>query len=160
MRRTWVFAVSVFFFSLTLATRPPAGSGARAQAGGPSMTVPNLGVRPAAGGFVTPIGIAFLGAGDMLVLEKNTGQIKRVVNGVVQATVLDLAVNNASERGLLGIALHPDFPSNPGVYLFWTCRSTVPPANEFFPDEARCLDANMFAADTNEILQVPLLGNR
>src|SRR5918999_976808 len=131
MRRTWVFAASVMIFSLALSTRLPDGRSAKAQAGGPSMTVPDLGVRAVAEGFITPIGIAFLGAGDMLVLEKNTGQIKRVVNGVVQATVLDLAVNNASERGLLGIALHPDFPSNPGVYLFWTCRSTVPPDDEF-----------------------------
>jgi hypothetical protein len=56
--------------------------------------------------------------------------------------------------------LHPDFPSNPGVYLYWTCRSTALPADPFFPDETRCLDTNMFAPDTDEILQVPLLGNR
>jgi glucose/arabinose dehydrogenase len=74
--------------------------------------------------------------------------------------VLDLGVNFASERGLLGIALHPNFPSNPGVYLYWTCRSTALPVDPFFPDETRCLDANMFAPDTDEILQVPLLGNR
>ena len=74
--------------------------------------------------------------------------------------MLDLGVNFASERGLLGIALHPNFPANPGVYLYWTCRSTALPADPFFPDETRCLDANMFAADTEEILQVPLLGNR
>ena len=78
----------------------------------------------------------------------------------VQGTVLDLGVNFASERGLLGIATYPNFPSNPGVYLYWTCRSTALPADPFFPDETRCLDANMFTADTEEILQVPLLGNR
>ena len=47
--------------------------------------------------------------------------MKRVVNGVVQSpAVLDLAVNSGSERGLLGIALHPDFPATPHVYLYWT----------------------------------------
>ena len=56
----------------------------------------------------------------MLVTEKASGHVKRVVNGAVQSTVLDLAVNSASERGLLGIALHPDFPLNPRVYLFWS----------------------------------------
>ena len=35
-------------------------------------------------------------------------------------TVLDLAVNSNSERGLLGIALDPEFPGVPNVYLFWT----------------------------------------
>jgi aldose sugar dehydrogenase len=86
--------------------------------------------------------------------------VQRVVDGVATATVLDLGVNSASERGLLGIALHPRFPANPGVYLFWTCRSTAPPTDQFFPDEERCLDANMFAADSADVLEVPLLGNR
>ncbi|HEX5875349.1 MAG TPA: PQQ-dependent sugar dehydrogenase [Pyrinomonadaceae bacterium] len=131
-----------------------------AQSSGPEMLVPNLAVRTTVTDLITPISMAFLGANDFLVLEKNTGEVKRVVNGAVQGTVLDLGVNFASERGLLGIALHPGFPSNPGVYLFWTCRSTALPADPFFPDETRCLDSNMFAADTDEILQVPLLGNR
>ena len=105
----------------------------------PRMLVRGLSVRPVAGGFVTPISIAFIGRNDFLLLEKNTGRVKRVVNGVVQSTVLDLAVNNASERGLLGIALHPNFPSNPGVYLFWSCRTSVPPdADPFFPS-SKCV---------------------
>jgi glucose/arabinose dehydrogenase len=58
---------------------------------------------------IEPTGIAFLGPDDFLVLEKSTGMVKHVVGGVVQGSVLDLAFNSASERGLLGIALHPDF---------------------------------------------------
>jgi glucose/arabinose dehydrogenase len=115
------------------------GSPASAQ-GGPQMLVPNLAVRTVATGLVTPTTMAFLGDGDMLVLEKGTGRVQRVVGGAVQGTVLDLAVNSGSERGLLGIALHPDFPANPGVYLYWTESST--------------------GADTNTLSQTPLLGNR
>jgi aldose sugar dehydrogenase len=74
--------------------------------------------------------------------------------------VLDLSVNSNSERGLLGIALHPDFPANRGVYLYWTCRSTALPADPLVPDEQRCLDANMVGPDATSVLQVPLLGNR
>ena len=37
--------------------------------------------------------MAFIGPNDFLVLEKNTGAVKRVTNGVVQGTVLDLSVN-------------------------------------------------------------------
>jgi glucose/arabinose dehydrogenase len=94
--------------------------------------------------------MAFLGNDDMLVLEKNTGKVERVqlqrdgtgqVVGRTVTTALDLAVNSASERGLLGIALHPDFPSDPGVYLYWT-ESTTPPS------------------DSNVLGEVPLLGNR
>jgi glucose/arabinose dehydrogenase len=138
----------------------PMRSGAGAQAPAPEMLDPALGVRTAASGLMSPIGLAFIGENDMLVLEKDTGRVQRVVNGIVTATVLDLGVNNNSERGLLGIALHPDFPVNRGVYLYWTCRSTGTPADPFFPDETRCLDANMLAADSSEVLEVPLLGNR
>ncbi len=127
---------------------------------GPTMLDPALTVRTVASGFTTPTSIAFIGPNDMLVVEKNTGKVVRVTDGVVQGTVLDLSVNSNSERGLLGIALHPDFPTNPGVYLYWTCRSTAPPASPFAPDEERCLDANMFGPDSSNVLQVPLLGNR
>src|SRR5919109_2961616 len=120
--------------------------GAQAPAA-PEMLDPSLAVRTVVADLITPIAIAFIGRNDMLVLEKNTGLVKRVVEGVVTDTVLDLGVNNSSERGLLGIALHPQFPRNPGVYLYWTCRSTGSPGDEFFPDEDRCLDSNMFLPD-------------
>jgi glucose/arabinose dehydrogenase len=68
--------------------------------------------------------LAFLGPNDFLITEKATGQVKHVVDGVVTATVLDLPVNSASERGLLGIALHPRFKHNHWVYLFWSESST------------------------------------
>jgi len=122
-----------------LGTVFPAGGG-RAQAPGPTLEDPRLAVRTVVGGLVTPTSMAFLGRNDFLVLEKNTGKVKRVVNGIVAATVLDLAVNFGSERGLLGIALHPRFPRNPGVYLFWTASTT--------------------GADTDVLDQTPLLGNR
>jgi glucose/arabinose dehydrogenase len=92
-------------------------------------------------GIVQPIGIVFLGANDYLVLEKGSGQVKRVIGGVIQATpVLDLAVNSASERGLLALALHPNFPATPQVFIRWTESST--------------------GVDTNVTANVPLLGNR
>jgi glucose/arabinose dehydrogenase len=115
------------------------GSSASAQ-GGPTMLDSRLGVRTVVGGLVTPTSIAFLGPNDILVTEKNTGRVQRVVNGAVQGTVLDLAVNFASERGLLGLALHPSFPANPSVYLYWTESTT--------------------GADSGVLSETPLLGNR
>jgi glucose/arabinose dehydrogenase len=92
-------------------------------------------------GITQPIGIVFLSQNDFLVLEKASGQVKRVINGVIQATpVLDLAVNSASERGLLAMALDPNFPATPHVYIRWTQSST--------------------GSDTNVTANVPLLGNR
>ena len=113
---------------------------ATAQSAGPVMLHPGLAVRTVVGGLVTPTTIAFLGDGEFFVLEKNTGKVQYIVDGVSHSTVLDLAVNFGSERGLLGIALHPDFPTNPGVYLYWTESTT--------------------GADTNVLSNTPLLGNR
>ena len=126
----------------------------------PTMTDPRLGVRTVISGLVLPINMAFIGPGEFLLLEKNSGQVLRVKDGVNMGTVLDLGVNNFSERGLLGIALHPDFPDTPSVYLYWTCRTDAPPANRFVPDVTACSDANLFTTDTNDTLSVPLLANR
>lgn len=106
----------------------------------PTLMDPNLAVGPVVSGLSQPICMAFLGPNDFLVTEKASGQVKRVVNGAVTATVVDLPVNSASERGLLGIALHPNFPANPGVYLFWTESTT--------------------GSDSTVVTTVPLLGNR
>jgi glucose/arabinose dehydrogenase len=111
-----------------------------AHAVGPTMLHPQLDVRPVVSGLTTPTSIAFLGPNDFLIIEKNTGQVKRVSGGVVAGTVLDLAVNFNSERGLLGIALHPAFPAQPFVYLFWSESTT--------------------GADSGSAAEVPLLGNR
>ncbi len=132
-----------------------------AQLPAPVMLDPNLRVRTVVSGLNQPTSIAFLAADDMLVLEKATGKVQRVVNGAIQSTVLDLAVNNASERGLLGIALHPDFPANRGVYLYWTCTAPPPPAaNPFVPTLEQCEDPPAPGADTGVTLAVPLRGNR
>ena len=53
-----------------------------------------------------PTGIDFLGENDVLVIEKNTGQVKRILNGeILNEPVLDVNVASESERGLLGIAI-------------------------------------------------------
>src|SRR5882672_7076402 len=103
---------------------------------------PNLQVTTYVGtGITQPIGIVFIGPNDAFVLEKASGQVKRVIGGVLQPTpVLDLAVNSNSERGLLSLVLHPNFPATPFVYIRWTESST--------------------GADSNVVTNVPLLGNR
>jgi glucose/arabinose dehydrogenase len=138
------------------------GLAGQAQAAAPSLADPNLRFTTVVSDLAFPTSIAFIGANDMLVLEKDTGRVRRVTNGVVQGTALDLSVNNFSERGLLGIALHPNFPTIPHVYLYWTCRSAIPlDGDPFTPEEAECSDANMTSLpDSGDVLQVPLLGNR
>src|SRR5687767_10375390 len=161
MRRTWVAILCVLLLALAIGFDPRTNKVTRAQAAGPTMLVPNLAVREVICDLVTPIAMAFIGPNDFLLLEKNTGKVQRVVNGAVQSTVLDLGVNFASERGLLGIALHPGFPTNRGVYLFWSCQGTPPPeSNPFFPVEQECADTPQLGADSDDVLAVPLLGNR
>jgi len=96
-----------------------------APASGPAMLDPNLSVKTVVSGLSQPTSMAFIGDNDFFVLEKNTGKVQRVTNGVVQSPApLDLAVNSGSERGALGIALHPNFLLNGYVYLYWTESST------------------------------------
>src|SRR5215510_15398898 len=117
------------------------------RAAGPTVVDPDLTVDTIVTGLAQPTTMAFLGPNDMLVLEKATGKVQRVIGGVVQSTpALDLAVNSFSERGLLGIALHPQFPRNPGVYLYWT--------------ESTATDASGNLVDTAVPASTPLLGNR
>ncbi len=109
--------------ALTLAVAVPLALAGTAAAQTPEVLDPDLAVRPAVSGLNQPVSMAFLGQDDFLVLEKASGQVKRVTDGDV-STVLDLAVNSNSERGLLSIALHPKFKKNGWIYLFWSQSRT------------------------------------
>jgi len=105
----------------------------------PSVVDPKLKVEPVVTGLSQPVQMEFIGDHDFFVLEKPTGQVKRVKDGVA-SVVLDLTVNSSSERGLLGIALDKFFKYNGTVYLYWS--ETTQPADNAAGDA------------------VPLLGNR
>ena len=85
----------------------------------PTVTDTKLEVAPVATQLTQPVQMEFIGDNDFFVLEKSTGIVKRVKNGVT-TTVLDLTVNSNSERGLLGIALDRHFKFNGSVYLYWS----------------------------------------
>jgi glucose/arabinose dehydrogenase len=125
----------------------------------PTMLDPELAVQAYFAGVEAPTAMAFLGPGELLVLEKNSGRVIHLLNNGISNVPLDLAVNNASERGLLGIALDPSFEENGYVYLYWTCRS-LPPSDPFHPAENECPDEPELGGDSSEVLEVPLLGNR
>ena len=86
-----------------------------------TLADPNLRVTERVNGLSQPTAMAFIGPNDLLVLQKNDGRVRRVTNGVLQSgEVLDVRVDRESERGLLGIALHPNFPGTNFVYLYYT----------------------------------------
>ena len=107
---------------------------------GPELLDKHLQLRTIVTGLMVPKTMAFIDDEDIFVQEKTKGQIQRVVDGVIEGEVLDLNVNFGSERGLLGIAVDPQFEINGFVYLYWTASSVM--------------------ADTNVLSQTPLLGNR
>lgn len=66
-------------------------------------------------GIAWPTKMAFLD-NHIIVLEKNTGKIRLVKNGILQEnSILDLNVSNFGEQGLLGVATKESF-----VYLYFT----------------------------------------
>ena len=115
---------------------------------GPTMTDKELGVEVAASGLTEPTSIGFIGPDEYFVTEKSTGEVHRVQGGEIGEPVIDLAVNFFDERGLLGLAVHPQFADNGYVYLYWTA------SGEGEGEEG------MLGPDTDDEFTLPDLGNR
>src|SRR5438034_5677464 len=97
----------------------------------PSLTDPNLSITEITSGLSAPTTMAFIGTDDILVLQKDNGQVRRVIAGVLQpSAVLDVAVDNFSERGMLGIAVHPNFqrPHSSISITRKAAQAVIPPA--------------------------------
>ncbi len=81
--------------------------------------------RLVADGFDHPIAITYAndGSGRLFVAEQS-GQIRLIQNGEIQAEpfldLTGLAVENAFERGLLGLAFHPDYARNGQFFVNYT----------------------------------------
>jgi glucose/arabinose dehydrogenase len=90
---------------------------------GPSLTDPDLRVELVARDFDFPTSIEFLGKDDFLLLEKNTGDIYRILNGNVTGPLIHIDVSQKDERGLLGIAILKNDNLNKDktfVFLYYT----------------------------------------
>jgi glucose/arabinose dehydrogenase len=100
---------------------------ARASLTGPTINDHNLKVEQIIDrSFDDATSMAFLGPNDILVLEKNTGIVHRILNGkILPKPLLDVNVANQAERGLLGIAIANDNASTENgntrhVFLYYT----------------------------------------
>ena len=70
----------------------------------PDVNDPNLRVEEVFDGLELPTSMAFLGENDILVTEKDSGRVQRIIDGEMQDDpVIDVQVANNDERGLLGI---------------------------------------------------------
>ena len=70
-----------------------------------------------------PTAIDWSPDGDKVFVAQQNGIVRLVENGTLSdSNFIDISdeVNDTRDRGLLGIAVHPDFPSQPYVYLAYT----------------------------------------
>ena len=83
-----------------------------------------LSLEELATGLSQPVGVKHAGDGSRLFVLEQSGLIKVVKNGVVNATpFLNLAGvidNQSNEQGLLGLAFHPDYANNGYFYVNYT----------------------------------------
>lgn len=88
---------------------------------GPVVNDGKLKVEPVATGITFPTHMAFLGANDILVLEKNNGTVWRITNGTIsKKPLIDVNVANGVERGMLGIAVKKYENGTTYVFLYYT----------------------------------------
>ena len=87
----------------------------------PSVNDTGLTVEQVAGGLISPTTMAFLDEDTILVLEKDNGRVRLIEGGELQPEpLLDVAVANDGERGMLGIAVSRENDTTTYVFLYFT----------------------------------------
>src|SRR4030095_16850857 len=87
--------------------------------GEPILKSPDFHLEKIVDGLSRPTGLTFLGPDDFLVTEEDTGKVKRVVDGEISQTMLDLDVSTDDSRGLIGIDSYQN-GSKTFVFLYYT----------------------------------------
>lgn len=112
-------------------------------------------VVPVADDIRSPLSMAFLPNGDLLIAEKE-GALRRVVNGVVSPTSISGVprVYSGGQGGLHEVALHPEFAANNLVYLAYAKdmgggRATTALARGRLEGDALVDVQELFVAQTN-----------
>jgi len=116
----------------------------------------NLKLELVAEGLDTPTGMEFLGPNDILVTEKNNGTVKRIVDGHINQTLLDVKVGNELERGLLGMAIAKN-DTKTYVFLYYT-ESSGEDGNDYCPNVNECDEA--YEPKGNRLYRYELEGDK
>ncbi|WP_404437720.1 DUF4082 domain-containing protein [Bradyrhizobium daqingense] len=88
-----------------------------------SLNIGSLTRQTAVTGLSEPTAIDWTPDGRYMLVAQKGGVVRVVDNGTLRSTPLinlSSEVNEFGDRGLLGIAIHPNFASNPYVYLLYT----------------------------------------
>ena len=127
------------------------------------MTVPNLDVRTAVGGFIDPHRPRVsLGRPNGSSSRRTPGQVRLVEDGVIGATVLDLGSQLLLGAGIARHRLAPRFrrrttsSTSSGAARLRRRRPTLPSSRRWSSARTR----RTWAPDSEEDLEAPLLGNR
>jgi glucose/arabinose dehydrogenase len=116
VRLNWVGRIlAIFMLSLLLSGASMANAATNLLAGFEDV--------PVVTGMSSPTAMEFSPDGRLFVAEQS-GRLRVIKNGMLLATpFLTLTVNSSGERGLLGIAFDPNFPSNQYLYVFYTATT-------------------------------------
>ena len=89
------------------------------QNSAPVIKDKSLAIEVVATGIEFPASMSFLDKDDILVTEKNSGMVKRIINGtILEKPVLNVDINNYWEGGLLGIAIDKSAGQGNPVYVY------------------------------------------
>lgn len=131
----------------------PAHAQERFTAGGVTYTVAK---------YITanyPVALAFAPDGRLFYTEKTTGNVRVVsADGVLQAKpVITLPVDALVERGMLGIAIDPDYEENGHIWVVHTNPGT---ARDYAANRVvRFTEAEGIGRDPEVMLEIPLTTN-
>jgi aldose sugar dehydrogenase len=102
----------------------PGGASTAFRQEGEEPLPPGVQVEVLLRGMQSPVAMAFDPEGRLFYTEKS-GAVRLFADGVLQPDpVITFAVETGGERGLIGIALDPNFSSNRHIYVYYTCTTT------------------------------------
>lgn len=113
--------ISIGMAAILLLATPPAFTIFAGAQEGPTVDDEDLEVELFEDGLVLPTTMAFVDEDTMLVLEKDNGTVRVIEDGELQEEpLLDVAVANEDERGMLGIAVSVENETTTYVFLYFT----------------------------------------
>jgi glucose/arabinose dehydrogenase len=110
------------------------------------------------GALANPTALAFTPDGRALVTEQG-GRLRVVKNGaLLTQPFLTVTVNSSGERGLLGVAVDPQFTANGYIYVYYT-TSGSPIHNRVSRFTANSSNPDVAAAGETVLLDLPALSS-
>jgi glucose/arabinose dehydrogenase len=124
---------------------PTVSAGSPSTSAAPSApfnpTGVTVGLETVVGGLAEPLAVTSAGDGSgRIFVAQQGGQVRIVRDGaLIAAPFLDIAdrVTSGGERGLLGLAFHPDFPNDPRLFVNYTDANGDTQVSSFTVDPNR-----------------------